>query len=206
MGYFDHHFVSNSDLKLLRAKVDPKFKPLVNLDEIYTAGTLNHHALIEPYKADKAHPKYELACTMAKTVLKDKICARIILAADFRREWEWYRLKVHGLKGVRCKTDGSSKMFSVIFEYKGLAVSTENAFEEAIHHFDYDQAIAWYMPIVRHKHYLLAGVSKKHPDRLFKRLIDEYHPLYKSGAEKVKKSQILWNTYVGDMGYDTITA
>jgi hypothetical protein len=199
MNYFDHHFVSNSNLKELRAKVDPKFQPPVNLDEIYHAGTINHQALLEPYKCDKTHAKYPLAKEMADTVLRDRLCAKIIMLPDFRREHEWYRIHTHGLKGVRCKTDGDSKQGSVIFEYKGLAVTTDKAFEEAIYHFDYDQAVAWYMPIVRHKFYLIAGVSKAYPDRLFKRLVDKDHPYFKSGTKKLAASKKMWDTYIGDM-------
>lgn len=200
MDYFDHPYISNSNLKELRTKVDPKFKLPTNLDEIYHAGTINHQALLETYKCDKNHPKYPLAKEMADTVLRDRLCAKIILLPDFRREHEWYRIHTHGFKGVRCKTDGDSKQGSIIFEYKGLAVNTDKAFEEAIDHFDYDQAVAWYMPIVRHQNYLIAGVSKQYPDRLFKRLVNKDHQYFKRGTDKLKKSKIMWDTYIGDIG------
>ena len=209
MDYFDHHYISNSDLKALRVKTDPKFKEPINLDEIYKAGSLNHHALLEPHKADRSHAKYELACTMAKTVLKDKLCSKVILMQDFRREWEWYRIRhILGRKyGVRCKTDGDTRSLSCIFEYKGLAISTDSAFEESIYHFDYDQAVAFYMDTVRVKNYLIAGVSKPHPDRLFKRLVDRDHAYYKSGVKKEEDAFKRWHTYMGDMKlYDTVTA
>lgn len=202
-SYFDHEYASNSDLKKLMnlGKELPE-----NIGVIYDQGTLNHQALTEKHKADEwlrqqqeeitvacveAKRKYDLACTMAKTVLKDDLCRKMIMMQDFRREHEFYRLDVYGIKG-RCKTDGDSKMISTCFEYKGLSVTTDKAFEEALYHFDYDQGAAWYMDTMRYKYWLIAAVSKAQPDRLFKRIVDRNHQIYISGREKVIKATNLW--------------
>ena len=208
-GYFSHEYASNSDLKrLVNQVINGKELP-DNIGVIYDQGTLNHQALTEKYKADqwlisrlneepsnsnKIQADYDLACTMAKTVLKDDLCRRLIMSVDFRREHEWYRLNNYGIKS-RCKVDGDSKMMSTCFEYKGLAVTTDKAFEEAIYHFDYDQGVAWYLDVMQYKYLLMAAVSKKQPDRLFKRIIDRNHQIYISGRQKVIKATDNWKMY-----------
>lgn len=157
-----------------------------NLEEIFDLGTLIHACLLEPHKADKTHKEYELAVTMSKTVMKDDLCRRIIMMPDFRSEHEFYRYNVHGTKG-RCKMDGSSKKLSAVLEYKGLGVTTDNAFEEAIYNFDYDQGAAWYLDTSKYKHCLIAAVSKKDPRRIFKRIIDREHKIYRSGLYKINR-------------------
>lgn len=195
MGYFDHDYVSNSDLKAISNRHNPKREEPENLQAIFDAGTLNHNVLLEPHKADKNLPGYKLASDMANTVLKDNTCRSLIMMHDFRREYEFYRANMFGLKGVRCKTDGYSKTMSTIFEYKGLAITTENAFDNAIVNHDYDQSAFFYLNVVRCENYLIVGVSKKDPRKLFKRLITKTHPYYFSGEQKVDANVRLWKQY-----------
>lgn len=213
MSYFDNDYVSNSDLKAAMAKANGKVEP-ENLQEIFDAGTLNHQALLEPHKAQrwfdirrdqmivapkeeiqKLKDQYALAKAMAETVLKDSLCRQLIMMPDFRREHEWYRSNIFDLKGARCKTDGDSKMLSTIFEYKGLAVTSENQFEAALLHHDYDQSAHWYLDVVGYKNYLIVGVSKKNPKLLFKRLITRDHDMYHSGGVKVELAIRTWKQF-----------
>lgn len=197
MTYFDSHYVSNSDIKELRYRIDRKFDKPDNIEEIFDSGTLNHHALFEPYKADKNHKSYALACQMASTVLKDDMLKNIIMLPDFRREHEWYRKGVFGLD-CRCKTDGDSKSMSLVIDYKGLAISSDKAFEESIDRFDYDQAIAWYLDIVKYDNYLLFGVSKIKPNLIFKRFVTREHEYYQRGLEKAENGVKLWKAIIPD--------
>lgn len=212
MAYFDHDYVSNSDLKAIMQRAEQKRAEPENLKQIFEAGTLNHHALLEPHKAkqwlndkiknaffdeeiEEAKKAYDLACKMAKTVLADKMCQNLIMMPDFRREHEWYRAKMFGVNGVRCKTDGDSRMMSTIFEYKGLAVTTENGFDSAIENHDYDQSAHFYLNVVGYKNYLIVGVSKTKPDKLFKRLITREHRWYATGGLKVQRSFKTWKDF-----------
>jgi hypothetical protein len=192
--YFSHEYASNSDLKRLVNKIINGKEEPENLSVIFDQGTLNHQALTEPHKADRTDPNFPLADKMAKTVLKDDLCRRLIMMRDFRREHEFYKENVYGIK-ARCKTDGDSKILSTCFEYKGLAVTTDKAFEEAIYHFDYDQGAAWYLDVMDYKFVIIAGVSKKYPDRLFKRLIDRNHQMYISGQQKVIRATDQWKNF-----------
>lgn len=208
MSYFQHDFVSNSDLKEIMRRHNGKEQP-DNLQEIFDAGTLNHQALLESHKAkkwlsetvlsklgaDDHLRKYNLAFEMAHTVLRDDLCRKVLMSADFRREHEWYRRNIFGLEGARCKTDGDSKLHSLIFEYKGLSITSDRQFDDAIVNFDYDQSAYFYLNVVGFDNYLIVGVSKKQPDRLFKRLITRDHKFYHTGADKVRTSVEVWKSY-----------
>jgi PDDEXK-like domain of unknown function (DUF3799) len=195
-AYFNHEYASNSDLKRLMSKFIEGEVERDDLEVIFDQGTLNHHALLEPHKADRSNKDYDLACEMAKTVLKDEMCRKIIMASDFRREHEFYNRDVYGIKG-RCKTDGDTKKFGVIFEYKGLSLTTERALDEAIEHFHYDQGSCWYLNTTNYKfhqyrYHLTAAVSKKDPGKLFKRLVDRDSKIYTRGHVKCLRATEIW--------------
>ena len=186
-SYYSHHYISNSDLKSLRKMLDPKFEDPADLKEIFEFGTLTHHLVLQPHLANHQHKDIGLATLMSQTVFKDDLCRQLFFMPDFRREYEFYRSDVYGVH-ARCKADGDSKMLSLCFEFKGLSVTTDKQFEEAIDRFDYDQAAAWYLDVSQRRRYLIAGVSKKSPDRIFKRIVDREHVYYKRGRVKVEKA------------------
>lgn len=211
--YYGHHFVSNSELKQISDLESGREKP-VNLDEIFARGRLNHQALLEPDKAEvtfdamlratwgeddkvrAVRDDYRRAKEMAATVWDDELCQRILLMADLRREHEWYRLRnSYGVEGIRCKSDADSRIASVVFEYKGLAVTTYNAFIASVGNLCYDQASAFYYEGTLLDHYLIAAVSKVKTSRMFKLMIhrgDEHHV---TGDAKVRKAIRLWKGY-----------
>lgn len=213
MIYYEHQYVSNSELKQISDMDTGREKP-PNLQEIFDRGRLNHEVLLEPHKAaityesmlqdcygeeDKVRAlqkDYQRAKEMAQTVLEDELCQRIITMADFRREHEWYRIRnSFGFSGIRCKTDGDSRMASVVFEYKGLAVSTWNAFINSVSQFCYDQASAFYYEGTLLDNYLIAAVSKTNTRKMFKLMIhrgDKYHA---TGDAKVRMAARLWKSY-----------
>jgi hypothetical protein len=204
--YFNHEFLSNSDLKRLKKYWDPNAAPEPeNLEEIFDLGTLIHACLLEPKIAEmivnkkltdaiarnasideinKINEDYELAKAMAATIRKHPIIGPLMLFRDFKVEHEFYRYNIHGVD-ARCICDGASRALDFVFEYKGLSVTTENAFRDAIVNFDYDQGAAWYLDTAKRKRMIIAGVSKKDPRKIFKVLIDRDHIYYKTGLEKV---------------------
>lgn len=209
MNYFEHPFVSNSDLKQIVARANGKTQP-DNLQEIFDDGSLNHHALLEPHKADewlkiqllhpeadrrKSQAKYDRAKAMAATVLKDPFLQKLIMMPDFKREHEHYKSNMFGLKGIKCKCDGESRSLSAIFEYKGLALTTDKQFGEALEFHDYDQSAFWYLNTTGYTYYPIVGVSKQYTDRLFKRLITRDHPLYQTGEIKAIKAIGVWKDF-----------
>jgi hypothetical protein len=188
--------VSNSDFKKLRKLIDPKFEDPADLKAIFDFGNLVEDVILEPHKANYNHDDIKKALEMDKTFRADKICQQILYIPDFRRQHEFYRSDRYGVR-ARCKTDGDSKSMSLVFELKGLSVSSDRAFEEAIDRFDYDQGLAWYLDLTEYKRSLIVAVSKSDTSKLFKRVVDRNHIYYKRGVQKIKKSVILWKQILG---------
>lgn len=200
MGYFecDTH-VSNSELKKVVSMVEGKVDQ-GNLDVIFNFGTGFHQGILEPHKNQEmtlSSKEVIMISQMRKTFWNDRLCRDFIMMADFRREHEWYRYDNGWGIPARCKMDGSSKMVSTILELKGLKVSSNKAFLEAIDRFDYDQGAAWYLDTTKiFRQCLIVAISKIDPDMLFKVLIDRDHKFYKQGIEKLKKSTSIYKTYI----------
>ena len=187
MTYFEHHYISNSDLKRLQQLMAPKYQEPENLKEIFSFGTLFHALVLEPHKADYNHPDYQLAKRMTEQFFAEKICRDIFLnVPDLKREHEFYRQNKFGLP-ARCKVDFGSRRLDLCGELKGLAVANEKQVDEAIDRFDYDQAICWYLNVSERRNYLFVCPSKL-VKRTFKRFITRDHPAYKRGEEKVIKA------------------
>lgn len=210
--YYAHQYVSNSELKQISDLDTGREKP-TNLDEIFARGRLNHYALTEPHKAQdmvesmlrdadeveerkRIQDDYQKAKEMAQTVYEDELCQRILLMPDFRAEHEWYRLRnPWDVEGIRCKTDGDSRIASVTLEYKGLAVNSMKAFISSFSNFCYDQAAAFYYEGTLLNHYLIVAVSKINTRKLFKLMVDRGDKYHVVGDAKVRKAIRLWKSY-----------
>jgi hypothetical protein len=193
MSYFHSEYVSNSDIKEIwrRHNGVPKHE---GLQPIFDFGHEFHAGIVEPHKADLSKLKIEdqeLVKDMAKTFWKDELCRSVAMMYDFRGEHEFYRCHRMGFEGVRCKSDGDSAALKMCLELKGLSISTENSFKEAILFHDYDQATPWYLNTMTgfkvYDKQLIVGISKIYPDRLFKLLVDRKHEYYKSGVKKLQE-------------------
>ena len=224
-NYFDHHSISNSDITKLVQMANPNYKEPENLSEIFELGRLNHEALFEPHKAkgtiqdmmdrcasfeeeQKVISDSKLAYAMADTVLKDEFCKKIIMMRDFRREFEWYYpssntlplANTMGFESVRCKTDGDSGLLGTIFEFKGLKISSDKSFESALLHHDYDRSAFFYLNTTGYRWWLIVGVSKLDPRKIFKRLVDRDHLYYHSGREKLERAKVTYRQLIGPVG------
>jgi hypothetical protein len=197
--YFDSHYVSNSDLKRLRHLTDPKFQDPADLEEIFAFGKLVEDLILQPHKANYNHRDIGKAQEMERTFRDDPICRQLLHIHDLRRQHEFYRLDRYHVK-ARCKMDADSKLMGLVFELKGLSVTSDSAFEDSIDHFHYDQGLAWYLDVSGYRRALLVAVSKKKTDKLFKRIVDRDHVYYKRGVVKVKKAINLWHQYFGTNG------
>lgn len=206
MTYFDQKdWISNSEFKRILKQAGFGIQEPQNLDRIFEFGILFEDLLLQPLKADTSNPDYELAKEMVKTAHNDPIIAKLLGFVDFRVQHEYYRYDVFGFKG-RCKTDGDSKMLDMMLELKSLAISTDNQFREAIDHFDYDRAAAWYINCTHRRRQLIAGVSKKEPKRIFKLLVTHDDNVYKNGVAKINKVKGVIRQLIGDLGINDIAA
>lgn len=180
--YRKHEYVANSDLKRLKKQFSTVEEPK-NLDEIFSFGTLVHQLILEPHLADFTHKDIKKGIEMRDTFLNDHFCRTVVKHPNFRPEHEFYRKNIMGIEG-KCKMDGELRDLRTILEFKSLGIQTQKAFEDAIIRFDYDMGAAWYLDVSSYDHLLIAAVSKKKTDQLFKLVLDRQHPLYLSGKEK----------------------
>lgn len=201
MSYFNHHYASNSDVKKLIDRHNGK-QEMDGIKEVYEFGTEFHSGILERHKMRDGvitDTQTQLIRTMSDTFWKDELCRNIILMNDFRREHEFYRVNRMGFEGVRCKCDGESKSLRIILELKGLSVTTQKQFIESVEYLNYDQGAGWYINtasgLVQYQAKLIAGISKKQPDRLFKLLIDRNHQLYRQGMWKIQEGNKIWKSY-----------
>jgi len=190
MSYFDHPFISNSDFNKLGVMTGIDKEKPVNIEAIYQLGTIFHTGILQRHlltDADRYHPDFPNTKRMANTFFKDPICRMIISRHDFKAEREFYNdcVEVGGMryKG-RAKADGDSEGISTILEIKGLGVTSQAAFEEAILNFNYDRAAVHYMLVAKRKMMLIAGISKK-KDMLFKKIVKPHDEFYAWGEQKL---------------------
>jgi len=186
-SYFNHHYISNSDLKKLQKMINPDFQDPSDLEEIFAFGRLVEDCIMQPHQANYEHQDIEKALSMARTFKTDPICQQLLWVHDLRRQHEWYRSNRFGVP-ARCKMDGDSRALSLVFELKGLSVETDRAFDDAVNRFHYDQGIAWYLDVSGYRQALLVAVSKKNTSRLFKRIVNRQHDYYKRGVVKIEKN------------------
>jgi hypothetical protein len=199
--YFNHNFLSNSDLKRFQTQLGMKRQAPANLDAIFSLGTLIHQVILEPNLADRNHEGLELAMAIRASFWKDPLCRMFALGSDFVQEKEFYnpatRIGPYEV-ATRCKMDGCRERMKSYLEIKGLSVDTEKAFNDAIVDLDYDQAVAHYFLTSGFNSCLLAGFSKRNPDRVFKKIIKRYDNFYAEGEQKIIDTLTLLRDYAPD--------
>jgi hypothetical protein len=185
--YFQHSFISNSDIKSFKKKMGLSFEDPLNLQEIYDFGTLFHATILEPHLSDKNHEDYELALKMRDTFWKDPVCRAFAMASDFEREQPFYNDAVVGPYKVklRAKCDGVRRRMKVFLELKGLGLDNDKAFRSALVRYNYDQAASHYAISGDFGMGLIVGISKKDPTKLFKWWMKRYDDWYLQGEQKL---------------------
>lgn len=190
MSYFDHPSLSNSDLKKMKERLGLTRPAPENLQLIFEFGSLFHKSILEPHLVtdeEKRKDDYPLAQEMSKTFWRDQFCRDFAIASDFKREHEFYdTLIVEGMTiDARCKADGYREKRKFFLELKSTACESQKSFEAAMLDLDYDQACAHYMLTSRCDVALIVGISKKKPDRLFRRIVKKYDDWYLNGEQKL---------------------
>ena len=188
--YFSHSSISNSDLKKLKERLGLSRPAPDSIELIFTFGSRFHKGILEPHlltDEDKASKDYPAIQEMSKTFWKDYFCRDFALSKDFKREHEFYdTLTVDGMQiDARCKADGYREMRKFFLELKSTACESQKSFEAAMLDLDYDQACAHYMLTSRCDVALIIGISKKKPERLFRRIVKKYDDWYLNGEQKL---------------------
>lgn len=204
MNYFERPEISISDIKAFLKKVKGGNPEPENLQAIFAMGSFSHETIFEPSKVKIIQPdslitedEIELANLMKDRFFQDELCRMIVMRPDFKREWPMFKeIEVGGMRyKARIKCDGISKGIKVIIEFKGLSVTTEKAFLEAIDNLMYDMAAVQYLLVAECEMILIVGISKIKPQLLFKKIIKKHDETYLWGEEKLIQALKLWYEY-----------
>jgi len=190
MSYFQHPFLSNSDLKKFKQQLGLLREPPENLQAIFSFGSTFHQVILEPNLVtdeQKQSDDYLMASQMSKSFWADELCRNFIMSKDFKREHEFYDiLEVDGMQmKAKCKADGYRSKMKFFLELKSTACESQKSFEQAMLDLDYDQACAHYMLTSKCDVALIVGISKRKPERLFKRIVKKYDDWYLMGEQKL---------------------
>ena len=173
MGYFDHPFVSNSDLSTLEKELNGDESPAPY--EAYRQGSLVDGVITEQQLIDRIQMKIlgtDYTFTRSELAMADKmntafhnhpLCSQIYKVC--RRQVELYipdvRFKYQGIEfflGMRCKFDFHSE--TLFADLKSTSATTQAQFEEACKKFKYWRQVAHYGNLGRIRRAIIIGVSK----------------------------------------------
>jgi len=201
MSYFDRSEISISDIKAFLKKVKGGNPEPENLEAIFAMGSYSHEIIFEPSKvqpSDLIEPSdIVLAKSMKDRFFQDELCRMLVMRPDFQREHAMFKeIEVGGMRyNARIKCDGISKGIKTILEFKGLSVTTEKAFLEAINNLNYDMAAVQYLLVAECEMILIVGISKIKPTLLFKKIIKRHDETYLWGEEKLIQGLKLWHEF-----------
>lgn len=204
MSYFQRPEISVSDIKTFLKKAKGGNPEPENLEKIFELGSLNHAVIFEPSAATRPETitddEWRTAILMKERFFREELCRMLVMRPDFQREMPFFKeIEVGGMKyNARIKCDGISKGIKTVLEYKGLAVTTEKAFLDAIDNLMYDMAAVQYLLVSECEMILIVGISKIKPSLLFKKIIKKHDETYLWGEEKLIQALRLWREYSPD--------
>lgn len=198
MNYFSRPEISASDLKHFVKKMGGSFEEPANLEAIFEFGSMYHSVILEPHLSTNynvTEKEVEIAYLMKDTFFSDPLNRMIIMRSDFKREETCVKeIEVGGMRYLaRCRCDGISKGISTVLEIKGLSITTQKAFEEAISRFLYDLSSVHYLLTTDCDKMLIVGISKIKPSLMFKKIIKRHDELYLQGEEKLVQVLRQWH-------------
>lgn len=203
MDYFGLPYASNSLLTKIKNGISPsdKFPPT----EAYAFGSLVDALITEPHKVNYASglvagiqlsgAQIDTAKRMRDNFFRDPICKNLFDISDKQKElvienmifeFEGFEFEI----GFKCKYDLFLRSAWYGVDIKTTAAKTQKQFEESVFQFDWDRQGALYMDIPTQltgeesKQFLIIGISKKIPHKIFKLPIKRDDGWYKSGKSK----------------------
>lgn len=199
-AYFDHPNISNSDIQKFLQQIGLKREMPANMDLIYNFGTQFHAGILEPHKKQEENltkDERQLIKAMENTFWADRMCREFAVAKDFHREMEVYApLTVENMQiQARCKFDGARTALRFGLELKGVKVSSQKQFDECLEALDYDRAAAHYQLTSGYEWTLIIGISKSHPERMFRKIVKRHDDFYACGEHKLIEALKLLHQY-----------
>jgi len=214
MKYFDRPEVSNSDFTSLARAYNCLPDNRAELEDIFNFGSLVDAMLTEKWRVNffsmtldddgkvlqYAPDIFAQAVRLADACKKDPVISLalkhmvgqyVFIRKGFAFEYEGESYRID----ARCKFDGFSRALDMGMEYKTTSCANKKQFREAIDHFHWDRAGAWYMDLARINRHWICGVSKKSGE-IFKLAIDRESDIYKIGKRKYSFWAYRWDLLV----------
>lgn len=198
MNYYQHPYVSNSDLSKLKKELQtPEIE--YELKDAYRMGALVDAIITEFDKVDMyglslgEYSYYDHEMKLCSNMAKkfNSAYRDYIILSEGQKEFYvedvefTYEGTTYVLPGMRCKFDLYNP--SVGTEIKTTVATTAAQFLNVINRLDYDRAAYIYMLLSGVKRFQIIGISKKAPHNLFHVPITIDSPLYKSGKRKAEE-------------------
>lgn len=210
IDYFDLPQVSNSDLSRLQEEIGVTDHILVDKDKAYAFGSLVDAVVTEEDKINvftrqfdgnfMNEEDFECSLKMRESFFRDPECRMIHRASTFQKVM--IRNVPFGSGGMpfilpmRCKFDFWMDLIWMGADLKSTAAETQEQFEAACLHFNYDRQRAFYMTVAGSDKDMLIGVSKKN-FKVFKKRIFRGDEFFLSGMHKLNELAFKYNLLYG---------
>lgn len=209
IGEFDTYYaqpeVSNSDLtELWKLFLPAQF--VIDLTKAYRFGNLVDALITEPDRCDHLRMRIDnepftkeewaIGLALKKAFFADPFCKQLFDSSSGQNVSKKILDIEHDGIGfslnARCKFDLFNTPAKIGTEIKTTVATSQEQFEKLIAHFDYDRAAAWYTDIAEITRYVIIGISKKPPHKIFKVFVKPGDPLYLQGKEKYQERSFKW--------------
>lgn len=202
--YYQRSEVSNSDLTALKEALYPR-RSYGDPGAAFRFGSLVDALITEPQRVD--HYNYtvdgtpytrkefdhalQLKRSLQQEATKDPFLAKVLELSDTQRcmvnrnqafTYCDFPFTLH----TRCKWDWWLDAFHFGGDLKTTFATTEEEFNQAIDHFDWDRSRAWYMDIAGADKDFIYAISKKN-FKIFKKFITRGDETYQKGREKYEE-------------------
>lgn len=196
VNYFDLPYVSNSDLSSLKDETGTR-EQFGDKEKAYAFGSLFDAVVTEPERINVLKKTFDgeaydpidmmVADKMKDSFFEDVECRQLLMLSHFQtvmvRKVPLVYRDVSFVLHMRCKWDGWIPGPWWGWDLKSTTATTQEQFEAACEHFDYDRQRAVYMTIAGSDQDMLVGVSKVN-FKVFKKRIRKGDAFYRSGMSK----------------------
>lgn len=197
-NYYDWPEVSNSDLSWLKAQTEVS-DGVNDPYDAYRIGTLLDVFITEPELYDPktmtigayqyTQKEIDMIRKMTKSFFSDKFCFNLyqdsipqsIYVKDVELEFEGMKFSLP----MRCKYDLDGIKIKMGGDIKSTTATTQEQFEAAIGHFQYDRQRAVYMTLSGYDMDVVIGISKKN-FKIFKVFIHRGDELFNRGMDSFR--------------------
>lgn len=209
--YYTRSEASNSDLSALKNYFMPR-DYVMDATAAYRFGNLIDALITEKHRCDHYsmrvddeqfnRTEWDHAILMKRSFDKDPFCQQILKVCSGQAvKVGMVKLHYSGIDFelmMRCKFDLWSDALNYGGDIKSTTAETQEQFEAACRHFDYDRQRAVYMTLSGAQKDMLIGISKKNL-KVFKIPINRDSEFFKSGMEKFQELAFRYWTLFGDI-------